>query len=87
MVSKGADSHSLQIVCLDAYGAAAVEDLRAELARAKEQARKSEAAALKAAEGLEAEKAAHCRSREEMAGMAMKLRVATDRLEVLEGER
>ena len=48
---------------------------------------KSEAAALKAVEGLEAEKAAHCRSREEMAGVAMKLRVATDRLEVLEGER
>ena len=57
---------------LDADGAAAVEDLRAELARAKEQAKKSEAAALKAAEGLEAEKAAHRRSREEMAGMAMK---------------
>ena len=63
-----------------------MEALRAELARAKEQARKSEAAALKAAEGLEAEKAAHCRSREEMAGVAMKLRVATDRLEVLEKE-
>ena len=60
---------------------------RAELARAKEQARKSEAAASKAAEELEAEKAAHCRRREEMVGMAMKLRVATDRLEVLEGER
>ena len=71
---------------LDADGAATVEDLRAELARAKEQARKSEAAALKAAEELEAEKAAHCRSREEMAGMAMKLKVATDHLEVLEGE-
>ena len=72
---------------LDADGAAAVEGLRAELARAKEQARKSEAAASKAAEELEAEKAAHCRSREEMAGMATKLKVATDRLEVLEGER
>ena len=72
---------------LDADGAAAVEYLRAELARAKEQARKSEAAALKAAEELEAEKAAHCRSREEMAGLATKLKVATDRLEVLEGER
>ena len=79
LVSKGADTHSLQIVCLDADGAAAVEDLRAELARAKEQAKKSEAAALKAAEGLEAEKAAHCRSREEMAGMAVKLKDATDR--------
>ena len=72
---------------LDADGAAAMEDLRAELARAKEQARKSDAAASKAAEELKAEKAAHCRSREEMAGMTMKLRVATDRLEVLERER
>ena len=72
---------------LDADGAAAVEDLRAELARAKEQATKSDAAAPKAAEELKAKKAAHCRSRKEMAGMAMKLKVATDRLEVLEGER
>ena len=71
----------------NADSSAAVEGLRAELARAKEQAKKSEAAASKAAEELEAEKAAHCRSREEMAGMAMKLKFATDRLEVLEGER
>ena len=71
---------------LDADGAAAMEDLRAELAGAKEQARKSDAAALKAAEELKAEKAAHCRSREEMAGMALKLKDATDRCEVLEGE-
>ena len=72
---------------LDADGDAAVEDLRAELARAKEQARKSDAAASKAAEELKAEKAAHCRSREEMAGMAVKLKDATDRYEVLERER
>ena len=71
---------------LDADGAAAVEDLRAELARAKEQARKSEAAALKAAEELEAEKAVHCRSREEMAGMAEKLKSAADRCKFLEKE-
>ena len=45
---------------LDADGAAAVEDLRAELARAKEQARKSDAAASKAAEELKAEKVVHC---------------------------
>ena len=69
---------------LDADGAAAVEDLRAELARAKEQAKKSDAAASKAVEELKAEKAVHCRSREEMAGMAMKLKDATDRYEVLE---
>ena len=40
---------------LDADGATAVEDLRAELARAKDQARKSDAAALRAAEELKAE--------------------------------
>ena len=68
---------------LDADGAAAMEDLRAELARAKERARRSDAAASKAAEELKAEKAAHCRSREEMAGMAVKLKDATDRYEVL----
>ena len=44
---------------LDADGAAAMENLRAELARAKEQARKSDAAALKAAEELKAEQATH----------------------------
>ena len=41
---------------LDAGGAATMENLRAELARAKEQARKSDAAASKAAEDLKAEK-------------------------------
>ena len=49
---------------LDADGTAAVENLRAELARAKEQARKSDAAAEKALEELRAEQAAHCRSTE-----------------------
>ena len=72
---------------LNADGAAAVESLRAELARAKEQARRSDAAASRAAEELEAERAAHCRSREEMAEMAVKLKDVTDRYEVLEKER
>ena len=72
---------------LDADGAAAMEELRAELAQVKEQARKSDAAALKAAEELKAEQAAHCRSREEMAKMAVKLKDATDRYEFLERER
>ena len=40
---------------LDADGAAAMENLWAELARAKEQAGKSDAAAVKAAEELKAE--------------------------------
>ena len=72
---------------LDTDGAAAVENLQAKLAQAKEQARRSDAAASRAAEELEAERAAHCRSREEMAGMAMKLKDATDRNEGLEKER
>ena len=44
---------------MTADGAATIEALRAELARAKEQARFGNAAALKAAEELKAEKAAH----------------------------
>ena len=72
---------------LDADGATAVESLRAELAQAKEQARRSDAAASRAAEELEAERAAHCRSREEMAELAVKLKDATDRNEALKKER
>ena len=63
-----------------------METLRAELARAKEQARISNAAALKAAEGLKAEKAAHCESEEKMAKMAVKLKDTADRCQVLEKE-
>ena len=44
---------------MTADGAATVETLRAELTRAKEQARISDAAALKVAEELRAEQAAH----------------------------
>ena len=71
---------------LDADGTAAMENLRAELARVKEQARKSDAAAKKALEELRAEQAAHCRSKEEMAKMAEKLESATDRCRLLEKE-
>ena len=71
---------------LDADGAAAMENLRVELARAKEQARKSDAAALKAAEELRAEQAAHYRSKKEMAEMAVKFKNATDPCELLENK-
>ena len=71
---------------LDADGAAAMENLRAELARAKEQARKSDAAALKAVEELKAEQAAHCQSKKEMAEMAVELKDAADRCKLLEKE-
>ena len=71
---------------LDADGTAALENLQAELAQAKEQARKSDAAALKAAEELKAEQAAHCRSKKEMAEMAVELKNATDRYKLLEEE-
>ena len=71
---------------LDADGAATMENLRAEHAQAKEQARKSDAAALKAAEELKAEQAAHCQSKKEMAEMAEKLKNAADRYKLLEKE-
>ena len=71
---------------LIADSVAAVENLRAELARAKEQASKSDAAAVKAGEELKAEQAAHCRSKKEMAEMAVKLKSATDRCKLLEKE-
>src|SRR3954467_9806753 len=71
---------------LDADGAAAVESLWAELARAKERARKSDAAAEKALEELRAEQAAHCRSKKEMAEMAVKLKSTADRCKLLEKE-
>ena len=63
-----------------------MENLRAELARAKEQARESDAAALKAAQELKAKHAAHCQSKKEMAEMAVKLKKAADRCELLEKE-
>ena len=71
---------------LDADGATGMENLWTELARAKEQARKSDAAALKAAEELRVEQAAQCQSKKEMAEMAVKLKNATDRCELLEKE-
>ena len=68
---------------MTADGAATVEALQAELARAKEQARISNAAALKAAEELKAEKAAHCESQEKMAKMAVELKDTADHCRVL----
>ena len=69
------------LICYDvtAGGAAAIEAPRAELALAKERARASNAAALKAAEDLRAEHAAHRRSEEKIAEMAVELRDAAGR--------
>ena len=75
----------MQYVCT-ADGAATVEALRAELAQAKEQARASNAAPLKAVEDLRAEQAAHRRSEEKIAEMAEELKNATDRYVLLEKE-
>ena len=63
-----------------------METLRAELARAKEQARNSDAAALKAVEELRAEQAAHCKSKEKIAKMAVELKDAADCYHLLEEE-
>ncbi|XBJ15593.1 hypothetical protein VPH35_007457 [Triticum aestivum] len=67
-------------------GAAAVEALRAELAQAKKQAQASNAAALKAAKELRAEQAAHRRSEDKIAEMAVELKNVVDRYELLEKE-
>ena len=56
-----------------------MESLRAELARAKEQVRNSDAATLKAVEELRAEQAVHCQSKEKIAKMAVELKDAADR--------
>ena len=63
-----------------------METFRVELSRAKEQARSSNAAALKAAEELRAEQAAHCESKEKFAKMAVELKDAADRYRLLEEE-
>ena len=72
---------------MTADGAAALETLRAELALAKEQARRSDAAALKAAKELRAEQVAHHQSKEKMARMAVEMKDAADRYELLEMEK
>ena len=71
---------------MSADGAAAVEILRADLARSKEQARISNAAAEKASAELKAEQAAHRQSEEKIAKMAVELKDAADRYELLEKE-
>ena len=63
-----------------------MEALRPELALAKEQTRDSNASALKAAEELRAERAAHRRSEDKMAEMSVELKNAAGRYELLEKE-
>ena len=60
-----------------------METLRAELARAKEQARRSDVATLKAAEELRAEQAAHRQSEDKIAKMAVELKDAADLMSFL----
>ena len=63
-----------------------MEAQRAELAQAKEQARVSNVAAIKAVEELRAKQAAHRRSEEKIAEMAVELKNAADRYELLKKE-
>ena len=67
-------------------GAAAVEVLRAELAQAKEQARRSNAAAEKASAELKAKQAARRQDEEKISTMTLELENATGRCEFLEKE-
>ena len=63
-----------------------METLWVELSRAKEQARSSNADALKAAEELRAEQAVHCESKEKIAKMAVELKDAADHYRLLQEE-
>ena len=69
---------------MTADGAAAVEILRAELARAKEQARINNAAAEKASAKLKVEMAAWCQCEERISTMMHELKGAASRCEILE---
>ena len=69
-----------------ADGAAAVEILRAELARAKDQSQRSNAAAEKASAKLKAEQAARCQDEEKISTMTLELENATSRCEFLDTE-
>ena len=60
-----------------------MEILRAKLARAKEQARISNAATEKAVSELETEQAAHCQTEEIIASMALELKDAANYYELL----
>ena len=71
---------------MTADGAAAIEILRAELARAKEQAQFSNAAAEKASAELKAEQAARRQDEEKISTMALELKNAASRCELLEKE-
>ena len=73
-------------MCMNADGAAAVEALRAELARAKEQARFSNAAAGKAWGGLAAAEAARRQEVAKISMMAVELKNAARRCLLLEKE-
>ena len=63
-----------------------METLRVELARAKEQARNSDAAALKAVEELRAEQVTHCQRKERIDKMVVELKDAVDHYQLLEKE-
>lgn len=72
--------------CMIADGVAAVEVLRAELARAKEQAQWSNVAAKKALAELKAEQAARYQDEERISSMALEFKNAARRCEFLEKE-
>ena len=71
-------------ICITADSVVVVETLRAELARAKEQARMSNAAAEKASAELKAKQAARRQDEEKISMMALELKNVVSRCEFLE---
>nr|XP_020184749.1 histone acetyltransferase KAT6B-like [Aegilops tauschii subsp. strangulata] len=73
-------------ICIIAYDTAEVETLRSDLARVKEQARVSDAAADKGAADLKAEQATRCQFEERVSKVEQELKDATRKCELLEEE-
>ena len=73
-------------MCMSADGAAAVEALRAELARAKEKAWRSDATAEKASADLRAEQAARHQNEEKISALALELKKVASRCEYFKNE-
>ena len=76
----------VSIICCDCRWSCHRGDPSGGTCPSQEKTRISNAAALKAAEELRAEKAAHCESKDKMAKMAVKLKDTADHCQFLEEE-
>ena len=76
----------VSIICCDCRWSCRHGDPSGGTCRAKEQARRSDAATLKATKNLRAEQAAHRQSKDKLAKMAVELKHVVGRYDLLEKE-